>query len=31
VQLEIVRRPSHKFDNKLGGVCWIDAVSLKPL
>jgi hypothetical protein len=31
VQLEIVRRPSHKLDNKLGGVCWIDAVSLKPL
>ena len=31
VQLEIVRRPSHRLDSQLGGVCWVDAVSLKPL
>jgi hypothetical protein len=31
VQLELVRRLSDRFDNKLGGVFWIDAVSLTPL
>ena len=31
VQIEIVRRPSRKLDNRLGGVAWIDAVSLTPL
>jgi hypothetical protein len=30
VQVEIVRRPSRKLDNGLGGVAWIDAVSLTP-
>ena len=31
VQLEIVRRPSKKLDNKFGGVAWIDEVSLTPV
>ena len=31
VRIEIVRRPSRKLDNKLGGVAWIDDVSLTPL
>ena len=31
VQIEVVRRPSRKLDNKLGGVAWIDDVSLRPL
>jgi hypothetical protein len=31
VQLEIARRPSRKLDSTLGGVVWIDAVSLQPL
>jgi hypothetical protein len=31
VQVEIVRRPSRKLDNKLGGIVWIDEVSLTPL
>lgn len=30
VQVEIVRRPSRRLDNKIGGVAWIDAVSLTP-
>jgi hypothetical protein len=30
-QIEIVRRPSRKLDNKLGGIAWIDQVSLTPL
>ena len=31
VQIEIVRKPSIKLDNKLGGVAWIDKVSLSPV
>jgi hypothetical protein len=31
VQVEIVRRPSRKLDAKIGGVAWIDAVSLTPV
>jgi len=30
VQIEIVRRSSRKLDCKIGGVAWIDAVSLTP-
>jgi hypothetical protein len=29
-QVEIVRRPSRKLDNKLGGIVWVDGVSLTP-
>jgi hypothetical protein len=31
LRVEVARRPSQRLDNKLGGVCWIDAVSLTPL
>jgi hypothetical protein len=31
VQVEIVRRPSHKLDNKISGTAWIDGVSLTPV
>lgn len=30
VQVAVVRNPSLKFDNRLGGTVWIDAVSLRP-
>jgi tetratricopeptide (TPR) repeat protein len=30
VQIEIVRRSSNKLDNRMGGVVWIDSVSLTP-
>ena len=31
IQVQVVRRPSWKFDNKISGTAWIDAVSLVPL
>jgi len=31
VRVEVARQPSLKFDNKIGGTMWVDAVSLTPL
>ncbi|HWR53008.1 MAG TPA: tetratricopeptide repeat protein [Bryobacteraceae bacterium] len=31
VLVQLIRWPSWKFDNKLGGTVWVDAVSLRPL
>jgi hypothetical protein len=31
LRIEVIRQPSQKFDNKAGGVAWIDNVELKPI
>ena len=30
LRIEVIRQPSLKFDNKIGGVAWIDGVRLEP-
>jgi len=31
LQVQVIRRPSMKFDNKIGGTAWIDELKLEPL
>jgi tetratricopeptide (TPR) repeat protein len=31
LQIQVIRQPSLKFDNKIGGVAWIDDVELEPI
>lgn len=31
LQVQVIRRPSMKFDNKIGGTAWIDGLKLEPL
>jgi tetratricopeptide (TPR) repeat protein len=31
LRIEVIRQPSLKFDNKIGGVAWIDDVELEPI
>jgi hypothetical protein len=31
LRIELIRQPSAKFDNKVGGTAWIDELKLEPL
>jgi hypothetical protein len=31
IRIQVVRRPSEKFDNQISGTVWIDTVSLTPM
>jgi hypothetical protein len=31
VQIEIMRAPSRKFDNKISGRVWVDSLDLSPI
>ncbi|MGH9678351.1 MAG: hypothetical protein ACRD4Y_00210, partial [Candidatus Acidiferrales bacterium] len=31
LQVQVIRQPSLRFDNKIGGVAWIDELKLEPI
>jgi len=31
LQIQVIRQPSQKFDNKIGGAAWIDDLKLEPI
>ena len=31
LQVQVIRQPSMKFDNKIGGTAWIDGLKLEPV